>query len=45
MHLSKAIVPAVVIDTDHSGTQISFSVEECKAQSSGGFALKEGGVQ
>jgi len=24
-----AIVPAVVIDTDHSGTQISFSAEEC----------------
>jgi len=43
MHLSRAIVPAIVIDTHHSGTQISFSAEEREARSSGGFTLKEGG--
>jgi len=45
MHLSRAIVPAVIIDTNHSGTQISFSAEVRKAQSSGGFTLKEGGAK
>jgi len=45
MHLSKAIVQAVVIDTHHSDIQNSFSAEECEARSSGGFTLKEGGAQ
>jgi len=42
MHLSRAIVLAVVIDTHHSGTQNSFSVEEHEARLSEGFTLKEG---
>jgi len=35
MHLSRAIVPAVVIDIHHNDTQNSFSPEEHEAQSSG----------